>query len=177
MQVNEFGRKPAHAVPIWKAPASTRKPRPANEGCAVEGLEGQARLGIPARGRRGRPAKTQGCGNPPPATPRWPAVFSPVLAGACQFGTAWAGLRLNSFIQDPGLRQGKTPIRPLLPTNITYVYLQPPPPPGRDRTTSDERTRAHGVCSSSASCDELAVSAAFQLDQMKKLWSSTSGHS
>ena len=37
--------------------------------------------------------------HPPPATPRWPAFFL-VLAGACQFGTAWwAGLRLNSFIQ------------------------------------------------------------------------------
>ena len=30
--------------------------------------------------------------------PRWPAGF-PVLVGACQFGTAWSGLRLNSFIQ------------------------------------------------------------------------------
>ena len=38
--------------------------------------------------------------HPPPATPRWPAVFFSVLAGACQFGTgtAWAGLRLNSFV-------------------------------------------------------------------------------
>ena len=35
--------------------------------------------------------------HPPPETPRWPAGF-PVLVGACQFGTAWAGLRLNSFI-------------------------------------------------------------------------------
>ena len=34
------------------------------------------------------------------ATPRRPAG-SPVLAGTCQFGTAWAGLRLNSFIQEP----------------------------------------------------------------------------
>ena len=31
------------------------------------------------------------------ASPRWPAGF-PVLAGACQFGTALAGLRRNSFI-------------------------------------------------------------------------------
>ena len=36
------------------------------------------------------------------ATLRWPAGF-PVLAElACQFGTAWAGLRLNSFIHFPG---------------------------------------------------------------------------
>ena len=31
--------------------------------------------------------------------PRWPAGL-PVLVGACQFGTAWAGLRLNPFIHE-----------------------------------------------------------------------------
>ena len=29
----------------------------------------------------------------------------PVLAGACQFGTAWAGLRLNPFTQVPEMRR------------------------------------------------------------------------
>ena len=33
-------------------------------------------------------------GRPPPRAPCWPAGFLSVLAGACQFGTAWAGLRL-----------------------------------------------------------------------------------
>ena len=36
--MNGFGRKPAHAVPIWQAPASTRGGnQPANEKRAVEG--------------------------------------------------------------------------------------------------------------------------------------------
>ena len=145
--MNGIGHKPAHAAPAWQEPASTRKARPGPTGGArwmvfQEGAEGSARPGfrVPHPRAEGPACQDPGfCGNPPPATPRWLAVFFSVLAGACQFGTAWSGLRLNSFIQDPGLRQGKTPIRPLLPTNITYVYLQPPPPPGRDRTTSDER--------------------------------------
>ena len=32
----------------------------------------------------------------------WPAGF-PVLVGACQFGTAWAGLRENSFIHQKNM--------------------------------------------------------------------------
>ena len=43
-----------------KHPPAPETPQPANEGHAVEGVEGQARLGFPARGRRGRPVKTQG---------------------------------------------------------------------------------------------------------------------
>ena len=57
--------------------------------------------------------------------------------------------------------------------SCSHLYLKPPTnlkrqrhniASGRDRTTSDERARAHGICSSSASCDELTVSAPFQLD-------------
>ena len=38
----------------------SENPAGQDEGRAVEGLEGQAKLGFPARGRRGRPVKTQG---------------------------------------------------------------------------------------------------------------------
>ena len=54
------GALPAHAVHIWQAPASTRRTQSANEGRAVGGVEGHARLEFPARGRSGRPAETQG---------------------------------------------------------------------------------------------------------------------
>ena len=37
-------------------------------------------------------SRDQAC--PPPYAPCWPAGFLSVLAGACQFGTAWVGLRL-----------------------------------------------------------------------------------
>ena len=33
----------------------------------------------------------------PPLAPCWPAGFFSVLAGSCQFGTAWAGLRLIHY--------------------------------------------------------------------------------
>lgn len=33
---------------------------------------------------------------PPPCAPCWPAGFFSVLAGACQFGTAWVGFATNS---------------------------------------------------------------------------------
>lgn len=51
--------------PLRSVLASTRQRQenetwPAIEGRAVEGAKGQARLGFPARGRRGRPAMTQG---------------------------------------------------------------------------------------------------------------------
>ena len=70
--------KPAHAVPLASArqhldvetqagehavegpPGKHWKTPPTNEGRAVEGVENQARLGFPARGRRGprdRPVK------------------------------------------------------------------------------------------------------------------------
>ena len=35
--MNEFNRKPAHAVPNWQAPASTEKKQPAIEESQVEG--------------------------------------------------------------------------------------------------------------------------------------------
>ena len=39
------------------------------------------------------------------AIPRWPAGF-PVLAGALQFGTAWAGLELSPSTNSPGAPRG-----------------------------------------------------------------------
>ena len=57
---------------------------------------------------RDRPAPPPSGGEPEPglipgilhrATHRCPAGFPVVLASACQFGTVWAGLRSNSFIQ------------------------------------------------------------------------------
>ena len=52
----------------------------------------------------------------PPANPRWAVAgcFFSVLAGACQFGTAWAGLRLNSFIQHAMASCSVRSLRPLL---------------------------------------------------------------
>ena len=65
---------------------------------------------------------------PPPlhrASPRWPAGFPVVLAGAFQFGTAWAGLRLNSFIYSD-LNETK-PTRRYLPCKgPSGVARQPP---------------------------------------------------
>ena len=46
----------------------------------------------------------------------------PVLAGACQFGTAWAGLRLNSFIQ-MGIRPGSCACGPVLRLSRLWVRL------------------------------------------------------
>ena len=90
--MNDLNRKPAHAVPNWQPSARQhrKKKQPAIGESQVEGatrsaLHRAAPLWFATFYR---------------AAPRWPAGF-PVLVGACQFqfGTAWAGLRLNSFIQ------------------------------------------------------------------------------
>ena len=59
--------------------------------------------------------------------PRWPAGFFLVLAGACQIGTAWARLRLNSFIRSsgPGAGQLKTFFRfsDTRQRTVFYVFI------------------------------------------------------
>ena len=77
----------ASPPPPQNAPLPLPPPEP-----PPNGTEGQGRPAPPPLGGEPEPGLTPTTLHR--AAPRWPAGF-PVLVGTCQFGTAWAGLRLN----------------------------------------------------------------------------------
>ena len=70
---------------------------------------------------------------PPPRVPCWPARSFSVLAGACQFGTAWVGLRLI-YDHHPGGGGAVTRKYPPPQHGGPRVGGSDPPPPERRRS-------------------------------------------
>ena len=105
---------------------------------------------------------------PPPCAPWWPAGFFSVLAGACQFDTAWAGLRLIHHHQGAfqfgtehgvgGFATNSSSSRdPILSAGVcSHSYPPPSPPEPRSRPPAPSHTppgRLWGIFPSRAQFD------------------------